>query len=97
MVELPVLGDDDMPQADATTDATTDTLDATTAAARLHEQNMAQLGAVGIVAQQGFTTVAKAFDYNYLQGKDMVSLTEALGAREVGSEVNPGGPRKPGT
>ena len=62
--------------------------------ASLHNQNMAQLGQIGIVAQQGFATVARASDYSYLQGKDMVSLTEALGAREVGSEVSPGGPRK---
>ena len=58
----------------------------------LHEQNMAQLAQVGVVAQQGFVTVAKASDYSYLQGKDMVSLTEAMGAREVGSRVNPAGP-----
>ena len=61
----------------------------------LHQQNMSQLGQIGIVAQQGFTTVAKAADYSYLQGKDMVSLTEAMGAREVASEKNPGGPSKP--
>jgi hypothetical protein len=61
---------------------------------QLHEQNMSQLGQIGLVAQQGFVVVAKAQDYSYLQGKDMVSLTEALGAREVGSEVSPGGPSK---
>jgi hypothetical protein len=58
----------------------------------LHEQNMSQLAQVGIIAQQGFVTVSKAQDYSYLQGKEMVSLTEALGAREVGSRVNPAGP-----
>ncbi len=63
-----------------------------TDAERLHEQNMSQLGQVGIVAQQGFVTIAKTTDYNYLEGRDMVSLTEALGAREVGSQVNPAGP-----
>jgi hypothetical protein len=64
-------------------------------AGTLHEQNMAQLGQIGIIAQQGFVTVSKAADYSYLQGKDMVSLAEAMGAREVASEKNPGGPSKP--
>jgi len=58
----------------------------------LHEQNMSQLAQIGVVAQAGFATVAKAADYSYLQGKDLVSLTEALGAREVASKVNPAGP-----
>ena len=60
-------------------------------ATQAHEQNMSQLAQCGIIAQQNFITVGKAADYSYLQGKDMVSLTEALGAREVGSEKNPGG------
>ena len=54
-----------------------------------------QLLQIGNVAQQGFVTVQKAFDYDYLEGKQMVSLAEALGAREVGSEKSPGGPSKP--
>ncbi len=59
---------------------------------RLHEQNMSQLGQVGIVAQQGFVTVAKATDYDFLEGKHLPSLTESLGAREVASRSSPGGP-----
>jgi hypothetical protein len=51
-----------------------------------------QLSQLGIAAASNFTTVSKAADYSYLQGKDMVSLTEAMGAREVGSKVTPGGP-----
>jgi len=62
------------------------------AAENAHEQNMAQLAQVGVVAQQGFVTVSKTIDYDYLEAKNMVSLTEALGAREVGSRNTPAGP-----
>ena len=59
---------------------------------KLHEQNMATLGQIGTMALADLKTVSKAQDYSYLQDKDMVSLAEALGAREVGSRVNPAGP-----
>jgi len=59
------------------------------------EQNMAALAGVGVAVQIDMKTISKAQDYSYLQGKDMVSLTEAMGAREVASEKNPGGPSKP--
>ena len=58
----------------------------------IHEQNMSQLGQVGVIAQQNFVTVTKAADYGYLQDKDLVSLAEAVGVREVSSRVNPAGP-----
>jgi len=58
----------------------------------LHEQNMAALGSIGTMYVGDLKTISKAQDYSYLQGKEMVSLTEALGAREVGSRVNPSGP-----
>lgn len=61
-------------------------------AASLHEQNLAQLGQIGVIAQQNLVTIGKAQDYSFQQGKDMVSLTEALGAREIGARVSPGGP-----
>ena len=61
-------------------------------AASLHEQNLAQLGQIGVIAQANLVTISKAQDYSFQQGKDMVSLTEALGAREIGSRVSPGGP-----
>ncbi|MFH1184691.1 MAG: hypothetical protein V1755_06585 [Chloroflexota bacterium] len=50
---------------------------------------------IGNVAQANFVTLAKVLDYDYLEGKNMVSLTEALGAREVQAETSPGGPKKP--
>ena len=61
----------------------------------MHEQNMSQLAQVGVIAQQNFVTVSKAADYDYLQGKALVSLAEAVGVREVASEKNPAGPTKP--
>ncbi len=61
-------------------------------AASLHEQNLAQLAQIGVLAQANFVTVGKAQDYGFQQEKNMVSLTEALGAREIGSRVSPGGP-----
>lgn len=57
-----------------------------------HEQNMSQIAAVGVVAQQHFTNFAKLADYDYLEGHRQVSLVEALGAREVGSKEVPAGP-----
>lgn len=61
----------------------------------LHEQNMAQLGQSGVVAQNNFITIQKAADYDFLVSKNQVTLANALGAREVAAEVSPGGPRKP--
>ena len=56
------------------------------------EQNMAQLGQSGVVAQNNFLTVSKAQDYDYLEGKRMVTLEEAIGVREVSSKQVPAGP-----
>jgi len=61
----------------------------------LHDQNMAGMGAATTRFINDAATVSKAADYSFLQGKDMVSLAEAMGAREVASEKNPGGPSKP--
>ena len=51
-----------------------------------------QLMQTGNIAQNNFVTVAKAQDYDYLEGKRIVTLDEAVGIREVQSKVNPGGP-----
>lgn len=51
-----------------------------------------QLTQSGIIAQNNFITVQKVVDYDYLENKRMVTLDEALGAREVASKVTPGGP-----
>lgn len=63
-----------------------------TLAEQAHEQNMTQIAQIGAVAQANFVQVAKFADLRYLQGADMVSLPEALGAREVGSKTVPAGP-----
>lgn len=59
-------------------------------AAQAH--SMAQLQQSANVAQNNFITVQKVVDFDYLENKRMVTLDEAIGAREVGSKVTPGGP-----
>ena len=59
---------------------------------RFAEQAANTLLQIGNVAQANFVTVNKVLDLDYLEGKNMVSLTEALGAREVGSKTVPAGP-----
>ncbi len=58
----------------------------------LHEGNMATLGAIGAMYMGDLKTISKAQDYSFQQGKDLISLTEAVGVREVASQVSPGGP-----
>jgi len=58
----------------------------------LHDQNMAAMGQSMAEFQADRVTVSKAADYAYLQDKDLVSLSEAVGVREVASRVNPSGP-----
>ena len=64
----------------------------TAQAGNLHDQNMAAMGQVMTIHQANVVTVSKAADYDFLQAKDLVSLAEAVGAREVGSRINPAGP-----
>jgi len=58
----------------------------------LHEQNMAALGQIATMYMGDLKTISKAQDYSFQQGKDLVSLAEAVGVREVTSRVNPSGP-----
>jgi hypothetical protein len=58
----------------------------------LHDQNMAAMGQALARFQNDAVTISKAADYAYLQDKDLVSLSEAVGVREVASRVNPAGP-----
>lgn len=62
----------------------------------LHDQNMAAMGQSMAQFQRDAVTVSKAADYAYLQDKDLVSLAEAVGVREVASQVNPAGPKPAG-
>ena len=66
-------------------------------AVQAHEQNMAALAQVGVVAQQHFTNFAKLADYDYLEGHRLVGLTEAMGVREVSSKKVPAGPETVGS
>lgn len=59
---------------------------------KLLDQNLAQLGQTGIIAQNNFVTTTKAQDFDYLEGKRIVSLEEAIGVREVSSRQVPAGP-----
>jgi hypothetical protein len=62
-------------------------------AAELIGQSMGQLSGTAVVAQNNFVTVNKLADYDYLEGKRIVDLVEALGGREVGSKSVPAGPK----
>lgn len=64
----------------------------TTADAGLLSQSLSQLSQTGVIAQNNFVTVQKAQDYDYLEGKRLVSLEEAVGVREVTSKNVPAGP-----
>jgi len=61
-------------------------------AGELIGQSMGQLSGTATVAQNNFVTVNKALDYDFIEGKRVVDLVEALGAREVGSKEVPAGP-----
>ena len=63
----------------------------------LHDQNMAAMGQAIAMFQTDAVKVSKATDYAYLQDKDLVSLAEAVGVREVASQKNPAGPAPAGT
>tara|TARA_B100000809_G_scaffold90346_2_gene88866 strand:+ start:999 stop:1289 length:291 start_codon:yes stop_codon:yes gene_type:complete len=56
------------------------------------DSSMAALAQTGTIAQNNFVTVSKAQDYDFLEGKRLVSLEESLGAREVMSKTTPAGP-----
>lgn len=87
---IPVPGDDDisggpaMAYADGTANQGL--------AGELIGQSMGQLSNTGVVAQNNFVTVNKALDYDFVEGKRVVDLVEALGGREVGSKTVPAGP-----
>lgn len=58
----------------------------------LRDEAMEQLSQIGRIAQANFVTVQKVIDYAYLEDRNMVSLAEAVGVREVSSRVTPAGP-----
>lgn len=66
--------------------------DAMTIDAGILSQMGARLLQAGNHAHENFITISKAQDYDYMENKRMVTLDEAIGAREVASKVTPGGP-----
>lgn len=59
------------------------------------ELAMEQLSQSGVIAQNNFITTTKAQDLDYLEGKRLVTLEEAVGIREVSSKEVPAGPSVP--
>lgn len=55
-------------------------------------QSLAALSGTATVAQNNFVTVGKALDLDYMEGKRVIGLTEAVGVREIGSKSVPAGP-----
>lgn len=53
-----------------------------------------QLAQTGNIAQNNFVTVQKALDFDFMENKRIVTLDEAVGVREVSSNVSPGGPNR---
>lgn len=64
-------------------------------AAELVGQSMGQLSGSSVIAQNNFITVNKALDYDFIEGKRMITLEEAVGVREVSSKSVPAGPSVP--
>ena len=56
------------------------------------ESEMSMIPQTGRIAQNNFVTISKAQDYDYMEGKRIVSLEEAGGSREVSAKTTPGGP-----
>ena len=64
-------------------------------ATELIGQSMGQLSNSNVVSQNNFITVAKALDYDFIEGKRIITLEEAVGVREIGSKKVPAGPSVP--
>lgn len=56
------------------------------------EAEMSQIPQSGRIAQNNFITTTKFADNDYLEGKRIVTLEEAIGVREVSSKSVPAGP-----
>lgn len=62
-------------------------------ASNFHTEVMARLSNIGAVAHENFVKVTHFSDVDYMEGKRMVGLTEAVGVREVASKSVPAGPK----
>lgn len=54
--------------------------------ANIHEQTLSRISAAGAAMNEHSQQYNKILDLNYVQERNMVSLTEALGVREVTSK-----------
>jgi hypothetical protein len=54
--------------------------------ANIHQQCLSRLSSAGATAHEHFVTFNKILDLNYEADRKMVSLTQALGVREVTSQ-----------
>lgn len=54
--------------------------------AEIHEQNLSRIAGAGAMAHEHNQSYNKILDLAYVQERNMVSLTEALGVREVTSK-----------
>jgi hypothetical protein len=91
---IPIPGSPSTPEED-TTMAFADGSANQGLAAELIGQSMGQLSGSSVVAQNNFITVNKALDYDFIEGKRMIGLEEAVGVREVSSKRVPAGPSVP--
>lgn len=57
--------------------------------------NYAGLATIGALAIGNVTTIHKVLDNDYMENHRLVSIVQALGAREVTSKQVPGGPYSP--
>lgn len=54
--------------------------------ANIHEQSLSRLSSVGAQAHEHFQQFNKILDLQYVRERNMVSLVESLGVREVTSQ-----------
>jgi len=67
-----------------------------TQADMLHEQSMSFTGKVGDLIAQHAESFARIQDLNYERDKNLVTMQQAMGVREVSVKTTPGGPTSPG-
>lgn len=57
----------------------------------IHEQSLSRLSSVGAQAHEHFQQYNKILDLQYVRERNMVSLVESLGVREVTSQAGQAG------
>jgi len=67
-----------------------------TQAEMLHEQSMVASGKIGDLILQHAESFARIQDLNYERDKNLVTMQQSMGVREVSVKSTPGGPVSPG-